>query len=73
LSFHVKADRYRKDNRGKTLADGDRENTKVHLRPLRQRSYLDKERRCSRTADVYEQVVLAKFSSLDFPHSDGPH
>jgi translation initiation factor IF-1 len=42
LSFHVKADRYRKNNRRKALANGDSEGTKVHLCALWRRSYLDK-------------------------------
>jgi stearoyl-CoA desaturase (Delta-9 desaturase) len=66
LSFHVKADGYRKDNRGKTLADGHIESTKVHLCPLRQRAYLDKEGRYSRTTDVHEPLILANFLPLIF-------
>jgi hypothetical protein len=73
LSIHVKADRYRKDNRGKMLADSHIENTKVYLCALRQRSYLDKSGRCPRPADVSEPVILPKFSRRDFPYSDGPH
>jgi hypothetical protein len=73
LSFHVKADGYRQDNRRKTLADGYIEKTKIHLCALRQRSYLDKRGRCSRTADVSQPVILSQVSAIDFPHSDRPH
>jgi translation initiation factor IF-1 len=48
LSFHIEADQYRKDNRGKTLAAGQSKSTKDDLRALRRRSYLDKEGRHSR-------------------------
>jgi hypothetical protein len=71
LSFYIEADRYREDDRRRTLGDSETENTKVHLRPLRQRSYLDKERRYSGPSDVKELVIL--FFSRDFPYPDGPH
>ncbi len=70
LSFNVEADRYRKDNRRKTLGNSQTENAKVNLCALRQRSYLDKERRYSGPADVSEPVIFRKFSSRDFPHPD---
>jgi hypothetical protein len=73
LSFNVEADRYRKDNRRKTLGNSQTENTKVNLRALRQCSYLDKERRYSWPADLNKPVILRKFSRRDFPHPDGPH
>jgi translation initiation factor IF-1 len=52
LSVHVKTHRYRKDDRGEALANGDSEDTKVHLCALRQRSYLDKEGCCSWPPDI---------------------
>jgi hypothetical protein len=57
LSFHVKADGYRKDNRGKTLANSHIENTKVHLCALRQRSYMEKRGRYSRPTDVTQPLM----------------
>src|SRR4029077_4464517 len=73
LSFNVEADRYRKDNRRKTLGNSQTENAKVNLCTLWQRSYLDKERRYSGTADVNEPVIFQKFFRRDFSHPDGPH
>jgi translation initiation factor IF-1 len=64
LSFHVKADRYRQNNRRRTLANGDGEVTKVHLCPLRRRSYLDKEGCCSRSPDINGPITFVEFSRL---------
>jgi hypothetical protein len=52
LPLHLKAHGYRKNNRRKALANGDSEDTKVHLCALRQHSYLDKEGCCSRPPDI---------------------
>ena len=57
MSFNVEADRYRKDNRRKALGNGQTENTEVHLCALRQRSYLEKERRYSWPADISQPVI----------------
>ena len=57
LSFNVEADRYREDDRRRKLGNSQTENTKVNLYPLRQRSYLDKERRYSGPADIKELVI----------------
>ena len=57
MSFNVEADRYREDNRRKALVNSQTENTKVNLCPLRQRSYLGKERRYSGPADLKELVI----------------
>jgi len=57
LSFNVEADRYREDDRRRTLGNSKTENTEVNLCPLRQRSYMDKERRYSGQADVKELVI----------------
>jgi hypothetical protein len=70
LSFNVEADRYRQDNRRKTLGNGQTENTKVNLCTLRQRSQLDEERRYSGPADITEPVISRIFLPHDFPHSD---
>jgi hypothetical protein len=72
LSFNVEADGYRPNNRRKTLANSETENTKVYLCALRRRALLEKGRRYSWKGHVNEAVILRKFSRRDFPHSDQP-
>src|SRR4029077_17085537 len=54
----------RTDDRRKALANGDTEDTKVHLCALRQRSYLDKEGCRSRPRDLNGPISFLKFSPL---------
>jgi len=62
LSFNLETHWYREDDRGKALANGDNEDTKVHLCALRQRSYLDKEGCRSRPPDFNRPISFLKFS-----------
>jgi hypothetical protein len=60
LSFNVEANGYRQNNRRKTLAKSQTENTKVYLCALRRRALLEKGRRYSWTGDVNEPLMLLK-------------
>jgi translation initiation factor IF-1 len=60
LSFNVEADGYRQNNRRKTLANSETENTKGYLCALRRRALLEKERRYSWTGHVNEPVIHRK-------------
>jgi len=76
LSFHVKVDRYRTDDRRKALADGQNKSTKVHVRALRQDSYLDKEGRYPRPISVSRVFksgqVAGKSSKRRTPNGQRP-
>jgi len=60
LSFDIEADRYRQNNRKKTVANSETENTKIYLSALRQPALLEKGRRASWTGHVSEVVILRK-------------
>src|SRR5262245_34607233 len=62
LSFDIEADRYRQNNRKKTVANSETENTKIYLYALRQPALLEKGRRASWTGHVSEAVILGQNS-----------